>query len=73
MNITLFVTQETMQINFQPQNDSEKELCRMISKYKGAVNFSGAIDIKMTQGNYLRNFGELPETFAITFSKTETE
>ncbi len=58
MKITMFVTQEEMQFNLEPESGAEKEFLGILSKYHGEVTVHKAVNIGLCMGEYIRVFGE---------------
>ena len=69
MRFSMFINQDAMQFNLMPESDHEKEFLCLLKKYSGEVTIHNGIDVSLTQGNYLRNFGERDEAVAITIHK----
>jgi hypothetical protein len=58
MKITMFLTDNAMQFNLDPESDHEKEFVSLLRKYTGAVSIQAGADIGMSKAGYVRNFGE---------------
>lgn len=71
MRFSIYATKDAMQFNLTPETEHEKEFLRMLNKYKGNVKISAGVDVSLTQGDYLRSFGERGETVAITINASE--
>ena len=69
MKFSIFATENAIQFNLTPENEHEKEFVKILEKYKGEVYTKMGVDISMTQGNYLRVFGEREDTLAVTVNK----
>lgn len=65
MNITLFVTQGAIQFNLEPETPHEKEMLKILEKYKGKVEIKKGIDLGMSHAGYIRSFDELRDGIAI--------
>jgi hypothetical protein len=66
MIISVFITDQAMQFNLQPESDHEREMLTALGKFTGPVTIERGADIGMCRGNYVRNFGESSRCVAIT-------
>lgn len=71
MKWSLFLNEDALQFNLTCENEHECQLIHILKKYTGNVSIYEGADIALTQGNYLRNFGEKSKTVAVTIRKPE--
>jgi len=71
MKFTMFVTEEAIQFNLEPESEHEKEFLKMLGRYNGDVSIKQGADIGMSQAGYIRNFGSESKHVAITINKPE--
>jgi hypothetical protein len=69
MKITMFVTEDAIQFNLDPESEHEKSFLGLFDKFNGEVRISRGADLNICQGNYIRNFGYDHKITAITISK----
>lgn len=69
MKFSMFINQDAMQFNLTPESEHEKEFLLLLKKYSGEVTIHNGIDLSLTQGNYLRSFGDRGEVVAVTIHK----
>lgn len=72
MKWSMFVRDNSMQVNLEAENDHEREALKMLSKHKGKAVIHSGVDIGTCQGGYMRVFGE-SESLAITITKEAGE
>ena len=81
MRFSLFLVEDAMQFNLEPETEHEKKFIKMISDYTGEKNVYEGADINMCRGGYLRNFSHIRgpydkrdwKTLAITIKKPEAK
>lgn len=56
MRITMFITEESLQINLTPENDHEREGLAYLNSYNGEARIHQGVNIQETRGDYLRSF-----------------
>lgn len=69
MKFTMFVASDAMQFNLEPETETEKELLKLLNKYKGEVTIHNGVSIAESQGGFIRNYGETERVLAITIRK----
>ena len=69
MKITMFVTEDAVQFNLEPQNDHEKKFLKILQEYNGPVAIHQGMDVGLCSGGYVRNFGEGSRVLALTILK----
>lgn len=73
MKINLFVTNDAIQFNLEPESEHEKEFFAILTKYTGEVTISRGVDIGLCQGGYIRSFGENSRVTTVTIRKPKME
>lgn len=58
MNITMYLTRDSMQFNLEPETGHEKEMTRCLLNYHGAVTIHKGLRIAECQGGFSRVFGD---------------
>ncbi len=66
MKFSMFITEDSMQMNLTPENDHEKRFMDILNATNGEVSIHKGVDIGSCQGGYVRNFGERERSTAIT-------
>jgi hypothetical protein len=55
---TVFATSQAIQFNLEPETDHEKKLLDMLKDFKGAVKIHQGVDIGVSRGEFIRQYGE---------------
>jgi hypothetical protein len=66
MKFSMFITENSMQVNLTPENDHEKRFMDILNATNGEVRIHKGISISESQGGYIRNYGETERSTAIT-------
>lgn len=69
MRFTMFVTEETVQFNLQPENDHEKKFLGVLLDYQGPVTIRYGVNVSECRGGYLRDFGRDSSVLAVTIKR----
>ena len=73
MKITMYLTEDAMQFNLEPENPHEKDFMKILEKYVGPVEIHRGVNIAESRGQYLRDFGERDNILAITIKKAPVQ
>jgi len=63
MKISIFATEDALQFNLKAETPHEKQFLAILTEASGrTATIMSDADIGMTQGGYIRSFGETRET-----------
>lgn len=66
MIITATITKDALQFNMLPETEPEREMLRVLAKHEGTAHISRGSNFTMTQGGFLRDFGQPADSIAVT-------
>lgn len=73
MKWSMMLNGDTAQFNLDAENEYEKELCKILSKFQGAeVTVTQGANIGLNAGGYMREWDPKETTCAITIRKPDT-
>ncbi len=58
MKITMFVIEDAIQFNLEPESKTERRFLDILDSFEGQVTLKKRVNIGMCQGGYIRAFGE---------------
>lgn len=69
MKIAAVVTEDALQFNLQHETEAERLMLTVMAKAQGKVTIHEGVEIGMSRGGFVRNFGERQGALTITITK----